>query len=176
MRVYEINFSLPSLWEDDEEVRRKKYNEIVNSFRKWTDVVLDNPLFELKEFDPTVSYFQPLKQLRSTVTDEEVTAIMEDEEVRRCVYGRVKLVHQQVEKQIEQVAEPRLASQEQAFNKKVEVHVPGNALAVYNKTQLCEDCCTEYLQDQLDLGWRIIAVCPQPDQRRPDYILGRYEP
>lgn len=29
---------------------------------------------------------------------------------------------------------------------------------------------------ELDAGWRILAVCPQPDQRRPDYILGRTKP
>ena len=22
-------------------------------------------------------------------------------------------------------------------------------------------------------GWRILAICPQPNQRRPDYIMGR---
>jgi hypothetical protein len=62
------------------------------------------------------------------------------------------------------------------FNEKVEVHVPGLALMTYNDIMLCEDTCTDLLQSHLDKGWRIIAVSPQPDQRRPDYILGRYNP
>ena len=42
-----------------------------------------------------------------------------------------------------------------------------------NEMRLLEDCCTDALQDVLNDGWRMIAICPQPDQRRPDYILGR---
>lgn len=62
------------------------------------------------------------------------------------------------------------------YNNKCEVHMPGNALMTYNVTMLLEDSCTDALQDQIDKGWRIIAACPQPDQRRPDYILGRFDP
>lgn len=62
------------------------------------------------------------------------------------------------------------------YNNKCEVHMPGNMLATYNQVQLLEDCCTDALQDSLSAGWRIIAVCPQPDSRRPDYILGRFNP
>ncbi|QRE00574.1 hypothetical protein [Burkholderia phage BCSR129] len=62
------------------------------------------------------------------------------------------------------------------FNQKVEVHMPGQALASYNETLLMEDSCTDALQAALDKGWRIIAACPQPDSRRPDYILGRWNP
>lgn len=62
------------------------------------------------------------------------------------------------------------------FNERVEVHMPGQALATYNETMLLQDSCTDALQNEIDSGWRIIAVCPQPDQRRPDYILGRYNP
>lgn len=35
-----------------------------------------------------------------------------------------------------------------------------------------EDCCTVYLQGLLDKGWRLLAVCPPNDARRPTYILG----
>ena len=61
-------------------------------------------------------------------------------------------------------------------NHRLEVHMPGQALAMYNDTMLMEDSCTDALQNELANGWRIIAVCPQPDQRRPDYVLGRYNP
>lgn len=62
------------------------------------------------------------------------------------------------------------------YNGKCEVHMPGNALMTYNVTMLLEDSCTDALQREMDNGWRIIAACPQPDARRPDYILGRYDP
>jgi hypothetical protein len=63
-----------------------------------------------------------------------------------------------------------------AFNNRCEVHMPGQALATYNETLLLSDSCTDALQDAMDKGWRIIAACPQPDARRPDYILGRFNP
>lgn len=59
------------------------------------------------------------------------------------------------------------------INQKVRVAVPGNSLLDYDRVQLELDCCTDHLQDQLSAGWRIIAICVQPDQRRPDYILGK---
>lgn len=62
------------------------------------------------------------------------------------------------------------------YNSKCEVSMPGQALSMYNQTLLCENCCTDELQANLLQGWRIIAACPQPDQRRPDYILGRFNP
>lgn len=62
------------------------------------------------------------------------------------------------------------------YNNKCEVHMPGNMLATYNQVQLLEDSCTDALQNALSAGWRIIAVCPQPDSRRPDYIMGRFNP
>jgi len=62
------------------------------------------------------------------------------------------------------------------WNGKCEVHMPGHAMSSYNETMLLTDSCTDELQGVLNDGWRIIAVCPQPDQRRPDYILGRWNP
>lgn len=64
----------------------------------------------------------------------------------------------------------------QQLNQKVNVHVGGGLIVTYNDLKLVEDSCTDILQNELNEGWRIIAVCVQPDQRRPDYILGRYNP
>lgn len=63
-----------------------------------------------------------------------------------------------------------------AYNERVNIHMPGNALTSYNEVMLLEDGCSDALQSYLDKGFRIIAACPQPDSRRPDYILGRYSP
>jgi hypothetical protein len=54
----------------------------------------------------------------------------------------------------------------------VNVSVTGpNLLAVQTVTWL-EDACTEDLQSALDKGWRIVAVCPPNDSRRPTYVIG----
>lgn len=61
------------------------------------------------------------------------------------------------------------------FNNRLEVHQPNMPLFTYNDYTYITDCCTEKLQtDFIDQGYRVVAICPQPDQRRPDYILGRY--
>lgn len=62
------------------------------------------------------------------------------------------------------------------WNHKCDIHMPGLGLMTINQTMLLEDSCTDVLQDAIDQGWRIIAACPQPDKRRPDYILGRSDP
>jgi len=61
------------------------------------------------------------------------------------------------------------------FNQKCDVHISGNMLLTINDLKLIEDSCADDIQIELNNGWRIIAVCVQP-QRRPDYILGRYNP
>jgi hypothetical protein len=61
----------------------------------------------------------------------------------------------------------------QQYNSKVEVHVPGLGLLAIDEVRVETDCCTDRLQDCLADGWHILAACPQPDQRRPDYVLGR---
>lgn len=60
--------------------------------------------------------------------------------------------------------------------KKSQVHLPGNELLYINEVVVHSDACTESLQKELDDGWRIVAVCPQASQRRPDYVLGRHTP
>jgi hypothetical protein len=67
----------------------------------------------------------------------------------------------------------RIQNTEKVFNEKCNVHLPGLGLLSINEVMLLEDSCTDTLQDYIGSGWRIISVCPQPDQRRPDYILGR---
>lgn len=58
-------------------------------------------------------------------------------------------------------------------NQKVNVVVPGLGLLMLSEVRVATDYCTEDLNIDLRQGWRIVAVCMQPDQRRPDYILGR---
>jgi hypothetical protein len=58
-------------------------------------------------------------------------------------------------------------------NERCQVAVAGLGLLTVDEVVNHNDMCTEALQKELDEGWRILAVCVQPDQRRPDYILGR---
>jgi len=61
---------------------------------------------------------------------------------------------------------------EKLFNTKCQQEQPSTNLMGIDDTMLKEDCCTDELQEALSKGWRILAICPQP-QRRPDYVLGR---
>lgn len=53
------------------------------------------------------------------------------------------------------------------------IHIPNIGLLAINKVKVLENICTDTLQDNLNKGWRIIAVCPPDGVRRPDYILGK---
>ena len=59
-----------------------------------------------------------------------------------------------------------------------QVSVPNVGLLQVDLVEALEDACTNDLQDKLNAGWRILAVCPPNDSRRPTYILGRstYKP
>lgn len=66
--------------------------------------------------------------------------------------------------------------QKTSLNSKCEVHMGGSLLLTINELKLIEDCCTDALQEELNSGWRIVSVNVQPNQRRSDYVLGRYNP
>jgi hypothetical protein len=73
---------------------------------------------------------------------------------------------------VKQSVESAIESVGKLFNAKVGVEQPSANLLMVNETKVAEDACTDMLQSELHNGWRILAVCPQP-QRRPDYVLGR---
>ena len=81
-----------------------------------------------------------------------------------------------IEEKAQQIDKTIDIMKQQTFNQKCNVHVGGGMIATYNDLKLKENSCTDELQCELNNGWRIIAVCVQPDQRRPDYVLGRYNP
>ena len=84
--------------------------------------------------------------------------------------GMIKIHTELMQKQMEQLNQ----LSDQTFNNKCNVSVTDTFLFQVNQTMLLEDCCTDHLQKQLQDGWRILTICPQPNQRRPDYILGKY--
>lgn len=58
----------------------------------------------------------------------------------------------------------------------VQMHLPNFSLLTFNQVSVLEDYCTNRLQEKLNEGWRIIAVCPPLSERRPTYIVGRFIP
>lgn len=52
------------------------------------------------------------------------------------------------------------------FNYRCNVHVGGELMVNFNKVFLKENCCTDELQKHLNDGWRIVATCVQPDQKK----------
>lgn len=88
----------------------------------------------------------------------------------------IEMIFQRLEEKTKLIEHIVDKVKDNTFNKKTNVHVGGGLITTYNDLLLKENVCTDILQTELNNGWRIIAVCVQPDQRRPDYILGRYNP
>lgn len=161
MKLYSVEINVPYIWfSDDQETRQAQYDREVKLF-------LNNEHFDVKPFSESIT--QPVIALTQVWTSEELVEL----NLAGIQYSNVKLAKDLTG--LLEAKETKQPSREDYYNERVNVHVPGLALLTYNKTMLLEDCCTDYLQEMLDDGWRIIAISPQPDQRRPDYILGRYE-
>ena len=56
-----------------------------------------------------------------------------------------------------------------------QISVANVGLMQIERVEVLEDCCTDELQRWLDKKWRILAVCPPNDARRPSYIMGHFE-
>jgi hypothetical protein len=59
------------------------------------------------------------------------------------------------------------------YNHLVGTVVCGNELSRIKELKAIEDACSDLITQHLRVGWCIVSVMPQPDQRRPDYILGK---
>lgn len=103
-------------------------------------------------------------------------------EIEKCIKSEEPTVNNlttllnQVEEKFNYIDKQLDIFKNQQMNQKVNVHVGGGLIVTYNEVKLEKDSCTDELQKELTGGWRIVAVCVQPDQRRPDYILGRFNP
>lgn len=129
--------------------------------------------------ESTTNWSYPYRSCRVVLTADQFTKLSAVKAVSldvKCEVkhggftGNVELLLAKTEELIAKVGRT------EEFNGKVNVHMPGNLLLQFNETLLLENSCTDALQDAMDKGWRVIAACPQPDQRRPDYILGRFNP
>lgn len=56
-----------------------------------------------------------------------------------------------------------------------QISVANVGLMQIQTVDVLENCCTDELQRWLDNSWRILAVCPPNDARRPSYVMGHFE-
>ena len=127
----------------------------------WVAVKQENQLVELDWFALNCQY--PFYIERCIKTEEPTIQ-------------NIQVLLARIEEKTKQIDTTIDIMKSQTFNQRADVHVGGGLMVTYNDLCLKEDCCTDVLQCELNDGWRIIAACVQPDQRRPDYILGRYNP
>lgn len=106
-----------------------------------------------------------------TVDIEKLARIIQTFEVKKVIQdiGLFTML-QRVEDRLRRIHDDKAN-----FNEKCNVHVPGFGLLAMTRLKIETDACTDNINDHMAKGWRIVAVCPQPDQRRPDYVLGRME-
>lgn len=121
-----------------------------------------------------------------------IAALLEMEEVPehyysfRDTYGTQELVDKLLavgaKPQLERVKgisyaapEPESRAAQAVNHSTTVISVANHNLFEVTKVTWMENTCTEELQRMLDAGWRILAVCPSNDARRPDYILGLKE-
>lgn len=157
MNLYSVK--LEHIWNKEES---RKTLEFLN--RVFPDVTL-------LPFDPEASYWRPMDHGKTLMVTQDEVISLKLADISFSIEEQRTLSYDQLNKNA-----AGSVSRDVYHNTKVEVHASNSALMVYNETLLIEDSCTDRLQEHLDMGWRIIACCVQPDQRRPDYILGRYNP
>lgn len=157
MKMYAI--TLEHIWN---KIEAQKTLEFLNQV--FPDLVL-------LPFDPEASYWRPLDHGKTLMATQDEVISLKLADISFTIEEQRTLTYDQLNKNA-----ASSTTRDAYFNTKVEVHASNSALMVYNETLLIENSCTDNLQNHLDAGWRIIACCVQPDQRRPDYILGRYNP
>lgn len=129
------------------------------STKDWVKVEQSGNLVDLDDFAPVCKYPYTIEKCVKNITPSI-----------EGFHGILKKIEEKYEG-LNSVLENITKRQ---FNERCDVHVGGGLIVTYNELMLKEDCCTDELQQELNRGWRIISACVQPDQRRPDYILGRY--
>lgn len=119
--------------------------------------------FEKREHIYTVEFLGSMSEL-ATINEEFPNLNWTIKKVRGIQYDADFDVHRLSNGVIDQVDR----SQPQINN----ISVSGTSLLSIRSLTWIEDACTNEVQGYLDKGWKIVAVCPPNDSRRPTYILG----
>jgi len=149
---------------DEEEVKLSQESERKKELVTKTDMVRLNTSKEyLGELESFMKKFPSIKiKIRGMIQVSESNSIN--------MINQMVEVQKKLEKALSQFDEKI------EFNQKCDVHISNLGLLSINQLGFATDKCTEELQVLVNEGWRILAICPQPDQRRPDYVLGRSMP
>ena len=171
--VYKINinesFGYGDVTQENYDALSKKFSDIDFIKLSPASEVVGNSSYSVNVFSEEVSIVDEDKILKLSLSNIDFTVIEKIDLNIDITDQLVALAEKPIRLTQESVGD-------QYYNSKCEVHMPGMAMAMYNEMLLLEDCCTDVLQSKLNSGWRIIAACPQPDRRRPDYIMGRFNP
>lgn len=68
------------------------------------------------------------------------------------------------------------AQQKETIQQVTQIHVANLGLFAIERLLLLEDACTNEINEMISGDWKIIAVIPANDARRPTYILGTSKP
>jgi hypothetical protein len=96
-----------------------------------------------------------------------------DAKVTSDGYLEIRHYLKSVEERLKEIQSAVTFNTAQSFNDRLSIRISDNLLLSMKEVKVCNDFCTDSLQEELNNGWRIIAVCHQPDQRRPDYVIGK---
>lgn len=150
---------------------------------EWSEFVNNHPAYE--GFKHTWQYTDYMEidfklhklSVRYTIIDRFEVNVEYDfdlSHINEYIVNSQDSLLKMMEKQVENMNNIGQSLMEgQHFNKKCETPLPDSFLNKVNQVMLLEDTCTDNLQQHIALGWRILAIAPQPNQRRPDYILGK---
>lgn len=167
--LYSVTIS-KTLWSQD---TLEKLTNSINKYKKHSFLSFSEDLTWIEN----QTYYTILESDQYVLSKDNIIALALDDieyKVKSTIDVSVDITQQLIE--LAERPVKLTTSGGDTYNNKCEVHMPGNLMATYNEMLLMSDSCTDELQTQLNAGWRLVAVCPQPDQRRPDYILGRFNP
>jgi len=146
--------------EEQKKFRERKLEEYMDAFNEGRAVEVNSPE---RRFPVDLNLFaNDCSFVRFTVTGKtQVSVSVNIEDLNEVIEKFEELVNK---------------IPETTFDTKADVHIGRSLLMTVNDLLLLEDCGTDIVQENLNNGWRIISCCVQPDGRRPDYIMGRYNP
>lgn len=170
MKILKVQFEY--IWSGDDAERKARIAKRYNLLRQ---LEIHEVPEELDEKNYTIGNGGPF-----IVTDAQLLTLMINGEVAREVHqlfeakqDKLELLLESAIAKFEKIAANPTDTADEHHNHKTESPISNVLLHSYNQVAIVEDACTDHLQNSLNDGWRIIAVCPQP-QRRPDYVLARF--
>lgn len=194
-QLYDISFNwdakadeenLKKLQKWEPKARFKKLDEFgvypwekkEEKYSSWTDEMFD--AFQKEEFDKYMA--EPVREITvAGILSADLDLFLADEiDVEFKVKPGKVIQYAVASADVTEVFEAisRLSHQlerRESLNGKCQVHIAGSHLLTINRLMLMEDACTDAVQDYLNKGWRIVS-CNVQDARRPDYVLGKYDP